>query len=502
MRLLDLNPSSNRCILLSCMVKCIVVFLYVAVASFSAYGEYDHHQRRITETKSLTMRLIHRNAPSSPFRKTYRSQMEAIRDSWEMDSVRLKEFAARLRSSLSRYSFSAGSPVRSGESMNEDAQILWKHAKPLTSAVIAGAFAGSGQYFVSFNIGTPARTFLLIVDTGSDLVWLKCCDRCSSSSPLFNIKKSKTFSPIPCFWPQCSLVPPPAHFSCNRHPAGRCEYDYIYADLSDSSGILAYETVILNSTSNRSTKVKHVVFGCGLKNTGKSLTGSGGVLGLGREPMSFASQLGSKVDSIFSYCFVDFFRSPSEDSYLVFGKSHTGNASFQYTPFLQNPFVPTLYYIGIEHISVNGEVLSIHPRVWRMDAEGNGGAVIDSGTTLTYFLGPAYHRILSAFRRAISYPLVRMNLPTSFDLCFNTSNVSQIELPKLVITFSGNATFEPPSTNYFVEVSNDIKCLSFQQVSSGLGFSVLGNLLQQNFLMRYDRKHEQLGFAPRDCSAG
>ncbi|GJN15174.1 hypothetical protein PR202_gb02068 [Eleusine coracana subsp. coracana] len=43
-------------------------------------------------------------------------------------------------------------------------------AAPLTS----GAYSGTGQFLARVQVGTPPQQFLLVVDTGSDLTWVKC----------------------------------------------------------------------------------------------------------------------------------------------------------------------------------------------------------------------------------------------------------------------------------------------------------------------------------------
>ncbi|MED6179291.1 hypothetical protein PIB30_115758, partial [Stylosanthes scabra] len=56
---------------------------------------------------------------------------------------------------------------------------------------------------------------------------------------------------------------------------------------------------------------------------------------------------------------------------------------------------------------VDGEVLDIPEETWNLTAEGAGGTIIDSGTTLTYFADPAYEIIKDAFVKKIKgYPVV------------------------------------------------------------------------------------------------
>jgi hypothetical protein len=64
---------------------------------------------------------------------------------------------------------------------------------------------GDGEYTMDVYLGTPARKFTMIVDTGSDLVWVQCLP-CSapgtncfySPNPYFDPSASSTYSAIPC----------------------------------------------------------------------------------------------------------------------------------------------------------------------------------------------------------------------------------------------------------------------------------------------------------------
>ena len=51
-------------------------------------------------------------------------------------------------------------------------------------AVVSGLAQGSGEYFASVGVGTPPTPALLVLDTGSDVVWLQCapCRRCYALS--------------------------------------------------------------------------------------------------------------------------------------------------------------------------------------------------------------------------------------------------------------------------------------------------------------------------------
>jgi hypothetical protein len=60
------------------------------------------------------------------------------------------------------------------------------------------------EYAMTLYLGTPAQKFVLIVDTGSDLVWVQC-KPCTSpyncypeADPFFDPSASSSYSPVPC----------------------------------------------------------------------------------------------------------------------------------------------------------------------------------------------------------------------------------------------------------------------------------------------------------------
>ncbi|XP_050225785.1 aspartyl protease family protein 2 [Mercurialis annua] len=386
------------------------------------------------------------------------------------------------------------------------------------SPVISGASSGSGQYFVSLRIGTPPQTLLLVADTGSDLIWVKCsaCKNCSLRSPrsAFLARHSASFSPFHCFSKQCRLVPHPHPNPCNRTRLhSPCRYEYSYADSSVTSGFFSKEALTLNTSTGKLKKLNSLSFGCGFRISGPSLTGASfeganGVMGLGRSPISFSSQLGRRFGNKFSYCLMDYTISPPPTSFLTIGGGGDGGVengvvsrskTMRYTPLIVNSLSPTFYYIGIKSVFINGVKLPIDPSVWSIDDLGNGGTIIDSGTTLTFITEPAYSEILKAFKKRVKLPSP-IQLTPGFDLCMNVSGISRPVLPKMRFEFAGGSVFSPPPRNYFIETGDQVKCLAVQPVNPDGGFSVLGNLMQQGFLLEFDRDKSRLGFSRRDCS--
>ncbi|XP_057447915.1 aspartyl protease family protein 2 [Lotus japonicus] len=380
------------------------------------------------------------------------------------------------------------------------------HPSNIKSPLVSGAFTGAGQYFADLRIGSPPQRLLLVADTGSDIVWVKCsaCRNCSNHPPgsAFLARHSKTFSNHHCSATSCRLLPHPKTAPpCNNHTRS-CHYEYSYADGSLTAGLFSKETTTFNTSSGKEVKLKNLNFGCGFRISGPSVTGASfngaqGVMGLGRGPISFISQLGRRFGNSFSYCLLDYTISPPPKSYLTIGDVVSQKLS--YTPLLNNPLSPTFYYIAIEDVTVDGVKLPITASVWEIDDQGNGGTVVDSGTTLTFLAEPAYRQILAAFRRRVRLPAVE-DPSLAFDLCVNVSGVARVKFPKLRIGLAGKSVLSPPARNYFIEVADRVKCLAIQPAKPGSGFSVIGNLMQQGYLFQFEVDRSRVGFSRRGCA--
>lgn len=165
--------------------------------------------------QGLRLELIHRHHPElareAPVHP--RMRLELLRELAEAD---------RLRASFVGW--------KRGRRATEMPPGATSFAMPISS----GAYARTGQYFVRFRVGTPARPFLLVADTGSDLTWMNCrynCRNCTVTTPgrrprrIFMADKSSTFRQIECSSAMCKTALP---FSLTRCPTpiSPCAYDY------------------------------------------------------------------------------------------------------------------------------------------------------------------------------------------------------------------------------------------------------------------------------------
>lgn len=355
------------------------------------------------------------------------------------------------------------------------------------------------EYVMSLSLGTPPQKFDVVVDTGSDLVWVQCapCVQCFQEvDAVFNPAQSSSYQSLTCSNAVCNDLGGNLD-TCSPN----CQYTYGYSDQSSTSGDFSTETVTLSTTSGSSQAILNFAFGCGHSNQG-TFSSTDGLVGLGQGSVSFSSQLGSLFGDKFSYCLVAREQALSQTSPLLFGDAAvpTISGGLQFTPLLSsNPGVSSLYYVGLEGLSVAGTLLNIPSTAFAKDSSGNGGTVFDSGTTFTQLTSTAYDAVVAAFQAAIPYPQVSGAPQVGLDLCFNINGVQNVVVPELSFHFT-NADFNLPAPNIFVLVDTaGTMCLAFSRSSSAL--TIFANTQQQNFQILYDRQNARIGFTPVTCSS-
>ncbi|XP_059654300.1 aspartic proteinase CDR1-like [Cornus florida] len=400
--------------------------------------------------------LIHRDSPKSPF---YNPSLTA---------------SQRIANALQR-------------SMNRVSHFMSTSAPPEAPSMVL--IPGTGEYLMKISIGTPPVETLVLIDTGSDLIWTQCqpCKRCFKQKyPRYNPKNSSTFKEVSCRSNLCQYI---ERRSC---PAdnGSCQYLQTYVDTSYTSGFIATDTVTLGSTTGRSVSLPKIVFGCGLDNVG--VFPGGGIIGLGGGELSLISQLGYSIGGKFSYCLVP--SNPKSSGKLNFGDNGVvSGAGVVSTPIVLKPPV-TYYHLTLEGISVGSERLDFYNSSLSSKASGfseEGNIVIDSGTTYTFLPPDLYLRLEFAVKKAI--PLKPLENPQqfNFNLCYMTEE--DFNAPIITAHFKG-ADVKLKQINTFVVINEHVVCFGFFPTPISVAF--FGNVAQKNFLVGYDLQKKTVSFKP------
>ncbi|VAI93661.1 unnamed protein product [Triticum turgidum subsp. durum] len=173
-------------------------------------------------------------------------------------------------------------------------------------------------HYAEVAVGTPNATFLVALDTGSDLFWVPCdCKQCAATANASELRGGPELRPYSPGKSSTSKAVTCEHALCERPNAcaatnsTSCPYSvrYVSANTS-SSGVLVEDVLHLSrEAGGASTAVRApVVLGCGQVQTGAFLDGAAvdGLLGLGMDKVSVPSVLhaaGLVASDSFSMCF-------------------------------------------------------------------------------------------------------------------------------------------------------------------------------------------------------
>ncbi|MFS7959506.1 putative nepenthesin [Helianthus anomalus] len=403
-------------------------------------------------------------------------------------------------------------------------------------------------YIISLNLGSPPQVIQVYMDTGSDLTWVPCgnlsfnCIDCqdytihssmSRYSPLqssscvrdtcasqFCIDVHSSDNPYdPCNIAGCSLSTLMKGICSRPCPS----FVYTYGE-GIVSGTLTRDTLRVHGTTDRDVtrEVSNFGFGC----VGSSYREPIGIAGFGKGSLSLPSQLGF-IQKGFSHCFLPFkfADNPNVSSPLVVGDlAISSKEHMQFTPMLTNPMYPNYYYIGLVGISLgtaSGSLIQVSTNLRDFDISGNGGMLIDSGTTYTHLPQPFYSQLLSELESVINHPrATEVEARTGFDLCFRVPCINNITnglalmdiddhlLPSITFHFMNNVSLVLPQGNSFYAMgaprnSTVVKCLLFQSMDDEEDgpAGVFGSFQQQNVEVVYDMENQRIGFQTMDCAS-
>ncbi|KAL5721287.1 Protein ASPARTIC PROTEASE IN GUARD CELL 2 [Ranunculus cassubicifolius] len=431
-----------------------------------SYQEEDttSSSSRNTNTK-WKLKLVHRDVISTA---NISSHSHRIRDLVKRDVRRVRSLTRR----LSRGSGNGGATYE---------------VEDFGSEVISGMEQGSGEYFVRIGVGSPPREQYMVIDSGSDIVWVQCqpCSQCyKQSDPVFDPSLSASFTGVSCGSTVCDRL---ENAGCN---SGRCKYEVSYGDGSYTKGTLALETITLGRTT-----VHNVAIGCGHKNRGM-FVGAAGLLGLGGGSMSFIGQLGGQTGDAFGYCLVSRGSSSSYGS-LAFGRDAIPVGAV-WVPLVRNPQAPSFYYVGLTGLGVGGLRVPVSEEVFRLSEFGQGGVVMDTGTAVTRLPLQAYEALRDTFIAATSGLPRTPGGVSIFDTCYDLFNYNTVRVPTVSFYFSSGPVLTLPARNFMIPVDElGTFCFAFAPTSYKL--SIIGNIQQEGIQISFDAANGFVGFGPSTC---
>ncbi|XP_068640388.1 protein ASPARTIC PROTEASE IN GUARD CELL 2-like [Aristolochia californica] len=415
------------------------------------------------------LRLVHRDVIS--IRQGKSSKNSSILGVRDRLNSRLKRDAARVAGLTRRLTQSSGGASYEVEDFG--------------SEIVSGMSEGSGEYFVRIGVGSPPRSQFMVIDSGSDIVWVQCqpCVQCyRQADPVFDPSKSASFAGVACGSSVCGRL---ENGGCH---AGRCRYEVSYGDGSYTKGTLALETLTLGPTV-----VRNVAIGCGHRNQGL-FVGAAGLLGLGGGSLSFIGQLGGQTGGAFGYCLVS--RGTSSSGELSFGRAALPVGA-AWVPLLRNPRFLSFYYVGLSGLGVGSVRVPITEEVFRLTALGDGGVVMDTGTAVTRFPAVAYTALRDAFL-ARTAALPRAAGISIFDTCYDLFEFESVRVPTVSFYFLGGSILTLPARNFLIPV-DEVGTFCFAFAPSGSGLSIIGNIQQEGIQISFDGANGFVGFGPNTC---
>ncbi|KAL1832703.1 hypothetical protein ACET3Z_002354 [Daucus carota] len=410
------------------------------------------------------LNLLHRDKISTKYYPGHRLRFEAR---MKRDMLRVKSLVRRVSGGGATAEGGAGGKYEMEE---------------FGSDVVSGMDQGSGEYFVRIGVGSPAKSQYMVIDSGSDVVWVQCqpCAQCyHQSDPVFDPAKSASFSGVSCGSSVCDRL---ENSGCHR---GRCGYQVSYGDGSYTKGTLALETLTFGRAM-----IRNVAIGCGHRNRGMFI-GAAGLLGLGGGSMSLVGQLGGQTGGTFSYCLVS--RGTGSSGSLVFGRESLPVGA-AWVNLIRNPRAPSFYYIGLSGIGVGGMQVPVPESIFEL---GNGGVVMDTGTAVTRFPTAAYVAFRDAFiSQTASLP--RAPGVSIFDTCYNLNGFVTVRVPTVSFYFTGGPILTLPARNFLIPV-DEVGTFCFAFAPSPSGLSIIGNIQQEGIQISIDGANGFIGFGPNVC---
>ncbi|KAG8051440.1 hypothetical protein GUJ93_ZPchr0001g31487 [Zizania palustris] len=420
------------------------------------------------------------------------------RDDFAVNATAAELLAQRLRRDRTRASRISVAVGGRGASAANGTRGRNRGGGGFVAPVVSGLAQGSGEYFTKIGVGTPATPALMVLDTGSDVVWLQCapCRRCyDQSGKMFDPRGSRSYGAVDCAAPLCRRLD---SGGCDLRRKA-CLYQVAYGDGSVTAGDFATETL----TFAGGARVARVALGCGHDNEGLFVAAAG-LLGLGCGSLSFPTQISRRFGRSFSYCLVDRTSSTnptSRSSTVTFGSRAVGRSvAASFTPMVKNPRMETFYYVQLMGISVGGaRVPGVAESDLRLNpSTGRGGVIVDSGTSVTRLARPAYSALRDAFRAAAAGLRLSPGGFSLFDTCYDLSGLKVVKVPTVSMHFAGGAQAALPPANYLIPVdSRGTFCFAFAGTDGGV--SIIGNIQQQGFRVVFDGDGQRVGFVPKGC---
>ncbi|KAI3995682.1 hypothetical protein MKX01_031455 [Papaver californicum] len=331
-------------------------------------------------------------------------------------------------------------------------------------------------HYANVSLGTPSLSFLVALDTGTNLLWVPChvikTLRQQMHLNTYSMNSSSTSKAVSCKTSLCNL-----QSECST-PSSQCPYKVEYNDYVNSSGVLVEDVLRMKTNNHKPKDINaRITFGCGHVQTGFYLNGKArnGLFGLGIGKTSVPSILSSHG------LFADSFS-------MCFGSDGVGRISFGDKGSLDQEETQlnlhTMYYnISVTQLSVGGNLSD------PLDVT----AIFYSGSELTHLSDPAYTALCDIFASQILHKRQSSEPDDFYQYCYDvSSNSTEFFVPNVSLIMKGGRRF---NSSLNVQIITGY-CLGVIKTSAG---NFIGNNFMTDQHIVFDREKMVLGWKASNC---
>ena len=351
-------------------------------------------------------------------------------------------------------------------------------------------------YYTSLYLGQNKSRQVYILDTGSSIT-TSPCSLCSSCGTHLNPKYylESTSQILNCNDNKCKIS------SASRCSNNKCSFNIRYAEGSKLSGVYVQQKIYfekINEEKNITNESFNIPIGCTTEETHLFKTQlADGIMGLNNNENSFVSML-YKLNiikkNIFSLCL------EHEGGYFSIGEIYDKyhySKNIQYVNLVNKNFGN--YIIKLNYIKIGEDKVDI-----------NIQAIIDSGTTMTYFPPSIFQAIMKLIldKCKKSKKCGKLQKIQNFGYCSPIK--TEEDITKLVENGWGNLTFffdedvkfiwMPKNYHYIYKLKeNEIYlCLGFDEDKRST--ILLGTTFMHGFDFIFDKEQHKIGMVEANCT--
>lgn len=346
-------------------------------------------------------------------------------------------------------------------------------------------------FLVPVTIGSKGYSTHLLLDTGSDFIWLQCseCEDCFhiKDGP-FNHKDSSSYRELlhndqKCRW---------------EHRTGNlCIFEKIYLKGEKVTGIVSEDSFLFTTKAGSTDTVRELLFGCAtsaprdlFKRRGPNnpVAGIFGI-GEGQRGDSFMVLQNHITKSQFSYCLPPWNARHIETNLLFGDDIQPLPTSAKTIPMQTFPH----YTVSIEAISVASKRLGLG-----RDHQLASRLILDTGSSITSLVGSVYDEVKAEFTQYLDrYMKPVANPMKPSELCYQLSILKKGPLPSLTFHFNARAELEFQFSNVFL-IGRELVCMMIKRSPVGVE-NILGAVTMANHRFVHNLSDHRLSFYPEEC---